>query len=72
MTIPVSDDQILYVKNRNGEWKLTSKISPIGDFVGYEFKGYVWQGAQAYACFNMINAEGAPGTRRPRPRGNGN
>ena len=68
--MPVSKDQILYVQQMDGTWKLNSKISPIDVPEGKEFKGYFCghDKRQAYAYFTREQA-GCPGTRRGRLRG---
>ena len=64
-------EQILYVQEKDGRWKLNSKISPIDGIPDqWEFKGYFWghEKTQAYAYFTRMHAN-CPGARRSRPRG---
>ena len=70
LKVAVSKDQILYVQEKDGRWKLNSKISPIDAPEEWEFKGYFWghDKTQAYAYFTRMHAN-CPGARRSRPRG---
>ena len=70
LKLPVDEEQILYVREKDGRWHLNSKISPIDVPEDWEFKGYFWgpDKAQAYAYFTHRHATG-PGATRSRPRG---
>ena len=70
LKLPVDKEQILYVQEKDGRWKLNSKISPIDVPEDWEFKGYLWgpDKEQAYAYFTHRHATGL-GARRSRPRG---
>ena len=68
--IAVAPDQVLWLPLPDGSYKLNVKISPVDTPVGMKFRGYCWEGKQAYAFFTRINAnEDDRPMRRPRPRG---
>ena len=50
--VPIRKDQIHYVQNFKGEWKLNSKVSPIPPPPGMKFDGYWWDSDRnVYAFF---------------------
>ena len=67
----IRKDQIDYVQNFKGEWKLNSKVSPIPPPPGMKFDGYWWDSDRnVYALLSSKNSEN--GSRRARPRGGKN
>ena len=66
--IPVAPNQVKWLPLPDGTFKLDCKISPVAEPHGMRFRGYDFEGNQAFAFFSPINPD-EDGVRRPRPRG---